>query len=153
MASAPPSESCRLRVRVSPGASGDRVTGMKGDEIAVSVTAPPVDGRANASLVKFLAASLGLKSRDVTVTAGLSSRSKTVRVEGICEAEARAKLLGTQANEIGCASSSTSALGGKDTGKICGPGQPFLHGSNGTCGKGDKGQGNKGRRKGGGRKR
>jgi hypothetical protein len=67
---------------------------MKGEEIALSLQAPPVDGKANASLVRFLAGALGVKARDVTVVAGLSSRSKIVLVEGMGEGEASRRLLG-----------------------------------------------------------
>jgi uncharacterized protein (TIGR00251 family) len=90
-------ESCRIRVRVRPGAPKDLVLGMKGEDLAVSIKAPPVDGKANESLVRFLAGSMGLKARDVSVVTGLSSRSKTVRVEGLPESEAMSRLLGNQA--------------------------------------------------------
>jgi uncharacterized protein (TIGR00251 family) len=89
---------------------------MKGDEIAVSIKAPPVDGKANASLVKFLAGTLGLKPRDVAVASGLASRSKTVRVEGMGEAEARARLLAASVGGGPGTEGARGAAGGR-TGK------------------------------------
>ncbi|MDR2613060.1 MAG: DUF167 domain-containing protein [Deltaproteobacteria bacterium] len=83
----------RLRVRVSPGAAADRVTGRKGDEIAVSLTAPPVDGRANRALLRFLAKALDVRAGDMEIATGLSARSKTVSIEGMDGEEAAARLL------------------------------------------------------------
>lgn len=70
------------------------MAGLQGDEIRVAVAAPPTDGRANSALERFLAKALGLRPRDVSVVSGRASRSKTVSVEGLDAAAARARLLG-----------------------------------------------------------
>lgn len=60
--------------------------------IAVSVAAPPVDGRANAALVAFLAEQLGLPKRAVTVVGGHASRDKLVEIDGLDASEVRSRL-------------------------------------------------------------
>lgn len=54
-----------------------------GDRLKVQVTAPPVDGEANAAVILALAEALGVPRRDVTIVAGESARRKTVRIRGI----------------------------------------------------------------------
>ena len=72
-----------LRVHAQPGGGRSAVTGRYGDAVKVKVAAPPVEGRANDALVAFLAKELGLKSSDVTLVAGQSSRTKRVRLGGL----------------------------------------------------------------------
>jgi uncharacterized protein (TIGR00251 family) len=55
---------------------------MHDGRLKVAVTAPPVDGEANAAVVEVLAKALGVPRRQVEVIAGMSSRRKTVRIEG-----------------------------------------------------------------------
>lgn len=69
-----------LAVRVVPGASRAGVAGLHGDELKVRVNSPPVDGRANDELCAVVAGMLGLRPRDVQVTAGHTARSKQVVV-------------------------------------------------------------------------
>lgn len=71
---------CRFSVRVKPRASKTAVLGVKEDALEVSVSAPPVDGEANAELVAALAKVLGVPKRDVSVVSGESSRSKIIEV-------------------------------------------------------------------------
>lgn len=73
--------SVELAIRVHPGAKRTEVVGPLGDELKVRVAAPPVDGKANAALMRFLASQLGVPMRDVTVVRGESSRSKLVAVQ------------------------------------------------------------------------
>ena len=53
---------------------------MMGDRLKISITAPPVDGKANAHLVKFLAGQFGVAKSQVSIVSGESGRDKTVRV-------------------------------------------------------------------------
>lgn len=73
-------EGLRLRVRVQPRSSRDRVAGILADEVKVAVTAPPVDGAANDAVVDTLADWLGVARRSVSVVQGASSRSKVVEI-------------------------------------------------------------------------
>ncbi len=72
-----------LTVRVVPRASSDGVAGVSGDAVRIRLRAPPVDGKANEALVRFLAARLGVKARDIAIVAGDRDRSKRVVVRGL----------------------------------------------------------------------
>jgi len=72
-----------LVVRVSPGASRDRIAGRYGGGLKVAVSAPPEKGKANQSLVKLLAKATGLDRRSISVVAGETSKSKKILFEGI----------------------------------------------------------------------
>ncbi|MBM5791561.1 MAG: DUF167 domain-containing protein [Cyanobacteria bacterium M_surface_10_m1_298] len=81
-------------MRVQPRASRDRVLGERDGVLAIALKAPPVDGEANAALLKFVARCLGVASRQVELVRGHTSRQKWIRVEGIEAAVVRAQLLG-----------------------------------------------------------
>lgn len=81
-----------IAVRVQPRASRTEVVGLHGDHLKVRVAAPPVDGAANAELVKHLARRLAVPRAKVTVVRGETSRSKMIRVEGVGAVEVRARL-------------------------------------------------------------
>jgi uncharacterized protein (TIGR00251 family) len=91
-------ESARITVRLSPRASRDEIAGFapaadgQGEVLRVRVTAPPVDGRANAALTGLLAKRLRVARGDVTVVVGQSSRQKVVAVAGLTLAEVRERL-------------------------------------------------------------
>ena len=72
-----------MSVRVQPRASRNAVTGWQDGVLKVALTAPPVEGEANAALVGFLAGALGLKRRQVQVVGGAASRNKTVSLDGL----------------------------------------------------------------------
>jgi uncharacterized protein (TIGR00251 family) len=61
----------------------------------IRLAAPPVDGGANDALIAFLAEALTLPRRNISIVSGEKSRDKRVRVEGIDEAGARTRLLGS----------------------------------------------------------
>lgn len=83
-----------IRVRVQPKASRESVVGEAEGRIRIALTAPPVEGEANAALVAFLAKTLGVPKRNVAIESGMRGREKTVRVEGTRASEVRAKLCG-----------------------------------------------------------
>ena len=71
-----------LAVRVSPGARASAWAGRLPDgRWKLKIAAPPVDGRANDALVRFVAASLGLATRAVRVTHGAGGRDKMLEVD------------------------------------------------------------------------
>jgi uncharacterized protein (TIGR00251 family) len=70
-----------LTLHVQPGAARTEVAGLHGDAIKVRLAAPPVDGKANAELVRFLADAFGVPARQVTLVRGETSRQKVVRIE------------------------------------------------------------------------
>jgi len=73
----------RLDLVVTPRASRSEVAGVAGDRLRVRVAAPPVDGEANAELVRFLARALDVPRASVEVVAGASGRRKTALVRGV----------------------------------------------------------------------
>jgi uncharacterized protein len=75
----------RFAVRVQPRASNNQIAGVHGDALKVRLTAPPVEGAANAELVAFLANVFVVKRQSVRILAGESSRSKIVEIDGITE--------------------------------------------------------------------
>jgi uncharacterized protein len=69
-----------LLVHVQPGAKTTGVAGRHGEDLKIRIAAPPVEGRANALLEEFIARSLGVPRRCVSVVKGAASRRKTVHV-------------------------------------------------------------------------
>ena len=78
-------ERATLRVRVQPRARRDEVVGQRGGAVVVRLTAPPVEGKANAALCAFLAKAAGVPRSHVEIVRGASARDKVVRVEGVAE--------------------------------------------------------------------
>ena len=73
-----------VRFRVSPGAKNTAVKGLYGEgAIRLSVAAPPMEGKANAEVERYLARLFGLSHSEVTVVKGASSRDKLVFVSGL----------------------------------------------------------------------
>ena len=70
----------QLTLHVQPGAARTEVSGTHGDALKVRLAAPPVDGKANAELLRFLAEAFGVPRRNVTLLRGELSRAKVVRV-------------------------------------------------------------------------
>ena len=77
------SDHCILRLRIQPGARRTAVLGVLGDQLKVAVQAPPVGGKANEALLRWLANTLGLKKQDVMLISGQTSRDKRVRLQKI----------------------------------------------------------------------
>ena len=82
----------RLTLRVSPGASRPGIVGRHGAGWKVRVAAAPEDGKANAAVVRLLAETVGVRTRDVSILAGHASRDKTVELSGIDELETERRL-------------------------------------------------------------
>lgn len=69
-----------LNVQVQPRASRDEFAGLHGDRIKIRLTAPPVDGLANAALIGFLAAAFGVPRQRVVLVGGDTGRRKRLRI-------------------------------------------------------------------------
>ena len=65
---------------MQPGAKRTEVAGQHGDALKIRLAAPPVDGKANAELLRYLAAAFGVPLRQVTLVRGDASRQKLVRI-------------------------------------------------------------------------
>lgn len=69
-----------LTLRIQPKASRDEVCGEHGEAIKIRITAPPVEGKANAHLIQLLAKRFKVPKSRVTLISGESSRDKVVRI-------------------------------------------------------------------------
>jgi uncharacterized protein len=85
-------DAARVRVRLTPRAGRDELTGIRDGVLVARVTAPPVEDRANVALCRLLARAAGVPPSHVHVERGRRSREKLVRVEGLAEDELRRRL-------------------------------------------------------------
>lgn len=69
-----------LRLYIQPKASRDKIVGLHGEEIKIAITAPPVDGKANAHLTKYLAKQFKVAKGLVNIEKGELGRHKQVRI-------------------------------------------------------------------------
>ena len=67
-------------LHVQPGAGRSEFAGMHGDALKLRLAAPPIEGKANAELIRFLAEAFGVPQRNVLLLRGETSRAKMVRV-------------------------------------------------------------------------
>lgn len=72
-----------LALHVQPGAKKTEVVGPHGEALKIRLAAPPVDGKANAALLAFIAAKVGAGRAAVELVGGQTSRAKRVRIAGL----------------------------------------------------------------------
>jgi uncharacterized protein len=82
-----------LDVHVVPRATRTAIVGLHDGRLKVALDAPPVDGAANAALLRFFADALSLRLRDVSLVRGEKGRQKTLAIRGSDEARVRALCL------------------------------------------------------------
>ncbi|MCE5361929.1 DUF167 domain-containing protein [Pseudomonas anguilliseptica] len=70
-----------LECHLQPKASRDEFAGLHGDRLKIRLTAPPVDGKANAHLLAFLASVFAVSKSQVSLKSGQQSRQKRVRIK------------------------------------------------------------------------
>jgi len=70
-------------VKVVPRSSKTSIAGILGGMLKVKLAAAPEKGKANESLVEFLADTLGVKKNTVSITSGLTSPVKTIQIAGV----------------------------------------------------------------------
>jgi uncharacterized protein (TIGR00251 family) len=85
-------ESCTLAVRVQPGAKKTAIAGVYGEgdgaQLKIAVKALPVEGRANETLVVFLARVFSIPKSSIELVSGGAARSKILRIRGVSRADA-----------------------------------------------------------------
>jgi hypothetical protein len=75
--------SATVSVRVVPRSSNEGVAGFEGGVLRIRLNAPPVEGKANDALVRFLAKAVGVPKSRITLVTGEKGRNKIVRIDGI----------------------------------------------------------------------
>ncbi len=75
--------SVTFSVRVTPRSSRNQIAGLEGAALTIKLTAPPVEGAANAALIEFIAERLGVRKSAVSIVSGGKARNKVVRVTGV----------------------------------------------------------------------
>jgi uncharacterized protein (TIGR00251 family) len=81
-----------LKVRVVPRAAKNAIQGLRGDALKIRIQAPPVDGKANACLIRFLSRHWNIPQADIELLSGETGRNKRLRILNPTD-EMRAALL------------------------------------------------------------
>jgi len=87
-------EAVTFQVKVHPRAKKNAITGELDDALKVSLTAPPIEGRANEACIEFFAKLLRVPRYSVTIASGQNSRNKVIRVAGVTSQYIRDRLRG-----------------------------------------------------------
>lgn len=74
-----------LNCHIQPKASRDAIVGVHDDRLKIQIASPPVDGKANDQLIRFIAKTLGVAKSRVALVRGQSSRHKTLHIAGLIE--------------------------------------------------------------------
>lgn len=78
--------SVTLTLHIQPGAKKTEVAGLHGEALKIRLAAPPVDGKANEALLRFVADRLDLPRSAVLLKSGQASRHKVLEIHGSTEA-------------------------------------------------------------------
>jgi uncharacterized protein (TIGR00251 family) len=81
-----------LTLHIQPGAKKTEVAGLYGDALKIRLAAPPVDGKANAALIEFVADRLGVAKLAVSLKSGQTSRRKVLEVIAVSAGEVQCRL-------------------------------------------------------------
>ncbi|MEI7438552.1 MAG: DUF167 domain-containing protein [Thermoleophilia bacterium] len=82
-----------VEIRLQPRGGRDAVVGERDGAVLIRISAPPVDGKANAALIAFVAKRLGVPKGSVTIVRGEAARNKVIRVDGRAAEDVRTMLL------------------------------------------------------------
>ncbi len=75
----------RFSAIIQPRSSKNEISGIYNNSLKIRLISPPVDGAANKTCIKFLAKWLGLSPSRVRIVSGLSSKNKTIEINGMDE--------------------------------------------------------------------
>ena len=79
-------------IKVHPRARKNAINGMIGNALKLSLTAPPVDGKANQAVIEFFADLFAIPRSSVTIASGETNRNKVVRITGVSKTLAEQRL-------------------------------------------------------------
>jgi len=82
----------QVLVRVQPAAKRTEIIGVVAGQVRLRLAAPPVDGKANAELIRYLAKMLGVRRAAITIRRGAASRVKLIEISGVSAESCRAAL-------------------------------------------------------------
>ncbi|MDR0476877.1 MAG: DUF167 domain-containing protein [Desulfobulbaceae bacterium] len=82
-----------LSLYIQPKASRNEIVRLHDGALKIAICAPPVDGKANAAVTAFLAATLGVPAKDIAITRGHNNRRKQFAVRGLSAEAIRQKLM------------------------------------------------------------
>ena len=82
-----------LKIHAVPRASKNEIQGLHNNALKVRLTTPPVDGKANQALIKFLSKTLGIPNAQIQLLRGKTTRYKTVRIHGLSKETLTEKLV------------------------------------------------------------
>ncbi|MBN1370090.1 MAG: DUF167 domain-containing protein [Dehalococcoidaceae bacterium] len=85
-------DTCRLNLKLSPGAKSNSISGYQDGVLSIRIKAPPVEGKANQETIAFLSHELGTARSNINIVRGLSSKNKVIVIAGFSLEEALAKL-------------------------------------------------------------
>ena len=81
-----------VRLHVQPKASKTRLVGLFDGCLKIAIQAPPVDGKANEEVIRFLAIFFGIPGRDIVFKSGTQGRRKQLIIKGLTEGEVRRRV-------------------------------------------------------------
>lgn len=82
----------RITVRVRPNAGQNQVLGFRDGALVVRVAAPPVEGKANEELIRFLSRILGVSKSSLTIQKGMTGRTKVIDISGLTQGQVMGQL-------------------------------------------------------------
>ncbi len=80
-------DQARFHVQVQPNAKKDEIVHLEGNSLKVKISAQPVKGKANKSLIEFLSKVFKIRKSAINIEKGLTSKKKTILIEGITQAQ------------------------------------------------------------------
>lgn len=75
----------RIRVKVVPSSSRNKICGWYGKQMKIKVQAPPEGGRANKAVLELIGETFGVKKSDVRLVSGTRSPEKVIEIRGLSE--------------------------------------------------------------------
>ncbi len=90
-------DGCTLNIRLHPGARKNAINGLHAGALKISLTTPPVDGRANEALIDLLSDRLNIPKARITLIAGHTNRLKTLHITTLTAPQVEATLLSDEA--------------------------------------------------------
>ncbi len=78
-------KSVNIMVQVQPNASQNKVVRFRGGVLHLKIAAPPIKGKANQELLKFLSDTLGVSKSSLTIEKGMTSKRKLIAIQGLSQ--------------------------------------------------------------------